>query len=133
MKSFAENNKVSIEYLIIDGLILTIFCYIGIVANLRPDNIIENGFPLLAVIYLGWLVSAAITRKFIPVMFPTKKLKAFEFKVKFYLWFVGLIVISLVFVNIGFKQLCWFYQSISRLFIIVIIGFYVFVCGKERK
>src|ERR1035437_4787958 len=89
VKSFAEHNKLSIEYMIIDGLILALFCYIGTVANLTADTFVENGFPLLAVIYLGWLVSAALTQKFIPVVIPTKKLKSFELKVKFYLWFIG--------------------------------------------
>jgi lipopolysaccharide/colanic/teichoic acid biosynthesis glycosyltransferase len=134
MKSFAENNKVSIEYLIIDGLILTVFCYIGIVSNLTVDNLVENGFPLLAVIYLGWLVSAATTRKFIPVNIPTTRFKAFEFKVKFYLWFIGLIVISLVFVKVGLSG------SISLIKIIIgysllssLVSLFFFVAKKENK
>jgi hypothetical protein len=79
VKSFAEYNKLSIEYFIIDGIILAIFCYLGIITNLTADNYLEKGFPLLAVIYLGWLVSAAATHKFNPVIFPPKRLKAFEF------------------------------------------------------
>src|SRR5665647_1518755 len=112
VKNFAEHNKLSIEYIIIDGLILALFCYIGIVANLTPDNFVENGFPLLAIIYLGWLVSAAITHKFNPVVIPTKRLKSFEFKVKFYLWFIALIVLSMVFVHIGFNSLVGFIKTL---------------------
>src|ERR1035441_6334966 len=104
MKSYIQHHRLSIEYFIIDGFILTIFCYIGIVTNLTPDNFIVKGFPLLAVIYLGWLISAATTNKFIPVIFPPKRLKSFEFKARFYLWFIAMIVLSMVFVQIGFNN-----------------------------
>src|ERR1039457_6156746 len=112
MKSIVKHYKFSIEYLIIDGLILTLFCYIGIVANLTPDNLIEKGFPLLSVIYLGWLISAATTHKFIPVLYPTESLKAFEFKVKFYLSFIALIVLSMVFIHIELNSAVVFIKTI---------------------
>jgi lipopolysaccharide/colanic/teichoic acid biosynthesis glycosyltransferase len=134
VKSFAEHNKLSIEYLIIDGLILALFCYIGIVANLTPDNFVENGFPLLAVIYLGWLVSAAITHKFIPVVIPTKRLKSFEFKVKFYLWFIALIVLSMVFVHIGFNSLVGFIKTlIGYSLLSSLVSVFLFAAKKENK
>ena len=134
VKSFAEHNKLSIEYLIIDGLILALFCYIGIVANLTPDNFVENGFPLLAVVYLGWLVSAAITHKFIPVVIPTNKLKSFEFKVKFYLWFIGLIVLSMVFVHIGFNSLGGFIKTLVGYSLLSsMVSMFLFAAKKENK
>src|ERR1035437_4858305 len=112
MKSYIQHHRLSIEYFIIDGFILTIFCYIGIVTNLTPDNFMVKGFPLLAVIYLGWLISAATTNKFIPVINPPKRLKSFEFKARFYLWFIAMIVLSMVFVQIGFNSSAGFIKSL---------------------
>ena len=122
------------EYLIIDGIILAIFCYIGIITNLTPDNYLEMGFPLLAIIYLGWLVSAAVTHKFNPVIFPPKRLKAFEFKVKFYLWFITLIVLSMVFVHTEFNSSVSFIKAIVGYSLLSsLVSIYLFAAKKENK
>src|ERR1035438_1724348 len=134
MKKYIQNNKLSIEYFLIDGLILTMFCYIGITTNLTPDNVIEKGFPLLGVIYLGWLISAAATNKFVPVISPPKKLKSFEFKANFYLWFITLIVLSMVFVQIGFNSSLGFIKVLVGYAILSsLVSMALFAAKKENK
>jgi lipopolysaccharide/colanic/teichoic acid biosynthesis glycosyltransferase len=134
MIRYIEHHKSSIEYFVIDGLLLTMFCYIGIVTNLTPNNFIEKGFPLLALIYLGWLISAATTNKFIPVILPPKRLKSFEFKVEFYLLFLALIVLTMVFVQIGFNSSAGFIKSlIGYAFLSSLVSMSLFVVKKETR
>src|ERR1035437_1218691 len=134
MKSYIQHHRLSIEYFIIDGFILTIFCYIGIVTNLTPDNFMVKGFPLLAVIYLGWLISAATTNKFIPVINPPKRLKSFEFKARFYLWFIAMILLSMVFVQIGFNSSTGFIKSlIGYALLSSLVSLSLFAAKKEIK
>src|ERR1035437_4702158 len=134
MKSYIQHHKLSIEYFLIDGFILAIFCYIGIVTNLTPDNFVQKGFPLLAVIYLGWLISAATTNKFIPVINPPKRLKSFEFKARFYLWFIAMIVLSMVFVQIGFNSSAGFIKSLLGYALLSsLVSLSLFAAKKEIK
>jgi hypothetical protein len=134
MKRYIQHNKLSIEYFLIDGLILTMFCYIGIISNLTPDNFIEKGFPLLVLIYLGWLISAATTNKFIPVVRPPKKLKSFEFKVRFYLWFITLIVLSMIFVQLGFNSSAGFIKTLVGYAILSsLVSMALFAAKKEIR
>ena len=134
MKNYIQHNKLSIEYFLIDGLILTMFCYIGIITNFTPDNFIQKGFPLLVLIYLGWLVSAATTNKFIPVINPPKKLKSFEFKARFYLWFIAMIVLSMVFVQIGFNNSLGFIKALVGYAILSsLVSMALFAAKKENK
>jgi lipopolysaccharide/colanic/teichoic acid biosynthesis glycosyltransferase len=101
---------------------------------LTPDNFIVKGFPLLAVIYLGWLISAATTNKFIPVIFPPKKLKSFEFKARFYLWFIAMIVLSMVFVQIGFNSSAGFIKALVGYAILSsLVSMALFAAKKENK
>ena len=134
MKSYIQHHRLSIEYFLIDGFILAIFCYIGIVTNLTPDNFVQKGFPLLAVIYLGWLISAATTNKFIPVINPPKRLKSFEFKARFYLWFIAMIVLSMVFVQIGFNSSAGFIKSLLGYALLSsLVSLSLFAAKKEIK
>jgi lipopolysaccharide/colanic/teichoic acid biosynthesis glycosyltransferase len=134
MKSFAEKNRLTIEYLIVDGFILTLFCYYGILVNLNMADIHGKEYLLFAVIYIGWLISAATTNKFIPVIFPKKRLIAFEFKIKFYVWFIGLIVSSMIFVNIQFpSSICFIKTIIGYSLLSSLVSMFFFVYEKENK
>ena len=75
-----EYYKLSVKYLLIDGLILSFFCYIEISLNLFPANFNEKEFLLIGVIYISWLISAATTHKFIPVVISSSRWNAFEFR-----------------------------------------------------
>ncbi|MDR3610251.1 MAG: sugar transferase [Ignavibacteriaceae bacterium] len=134
MKSFADKSKISIEYLIVDGFILTLFCYYGILLNLNLADIKGKEYLLFAVIYIGWLISAATTNKFIPVIFPTKRWKAFEFKIKFYVWFILLIVVSMIFVNIQFPGSIYIIKTIIGYTLLSsLVSMIFFVIKKENK
>jgi lipopolysaccharide/colanic/teichoic acid biosynthesis glycosyltransferase len=134
MTSFAGHKKLSIEYLMVDGIILTIFCYIGIIANLNWTINKGNKFLLFMAIYLGWLFSATVTNKFIPVIFPAKRWKAFEFKLKFYLWFIVMVGISITFVHIEFNSLVYFIKAIIGYSLLSsLIAMYLFTAKKENK
>lgn len=110
--SFVEHKKLSIEYLLIDGLILTFFCYIESAANLIPINFKEKEFLLLAVIYISWLISAATTHKFIPIVVSNNRWNAFELQVKFYLRIIALIVLSMIFLQLEFSSSVYFIKAL---------------------
>jgi hypothetical protein len=57
-KNFVEQLKLSIEFIFLDGLILTFFCYIEIILNLNRIVFLEKEFVLLALIYISWVISA---------------------------------------------------------------------------
>jgi lipopolysaccharide/colanic/teichoic acid biosynthesis glycosyltransferase len=134
MTRFTGHKKLSIEYLMVDGIILTIFCYMGIIANINWTINKGNKFLLFMAIYLGWVFSASMTNKFIPVIFPSKKWKAFDFKVKFYLWFIVMVGISMTFVHIEFTSLVFFIKAILGYSLLSsLIAMYLFSAKKENK
>lgn len=110
--SFVEHKQLSIKYLFLDSLILTFFCYIEIIKNLFPGNFKEKEFLLLAIIYISWLISAATTHKFIPVVVSTNRWNAFELQVKFYLRIIALIVLSMIFLQLNFSNSIYFIKAI---------------------
>lgn len=98
--SFVEYKKLSVKYILLDGLILTFFCYFGIFKPLLGVQITEKEFVLLGVVYISWLISAATTHKFIPLIVSYSRWNAFELQVKFYLRILILIILSLFFLNL---------------------------------
>jgi lipopolysaccharide/colanic/teichoic acid biosynthesis glycosyltransferase len=113
--SIVEHKKLSIKYFVLDGLILTFFCYIWILKPLYPGNFTEKEFLSIAVVYISWLISAATTHKFIPVVVSSNRLNAVELQVKFYLRIIALVLISVFFLNLDY--------DFSWLFIRALIGY----------
>ncbi len=110
--SFVEHKELSIKYLLMDGLILTFFCYIQIITVLFPGNFTEKEFLLLSVIYISWLISAATTHKFIPVVVSTNKWNAFELQIKFYIRIIALIVLSIIFLQMDISSSIYFIKAL---------------------
>ena len=107
-----EHKKLSIRYLVLDGIILTFFCYIEIASNLFPANFREKEFLLLSIIYISWLISAATTHKFIPVVVSNNKWNAFELQVKFYIRIIALVVLSMIFLKVEFSSSVYFVNAL---------------------
>jgi len=110
--STIEHKKLSIRYIILDGLILTFFCYFWILKPLFPGNFTEKEFLSIGVIYISWLISAATTHKFIPVVVYSNRWNAVELQVKFYLRIIALIIASVIFLNIDYNSLIYFIKAL---------------------
>ncbi len=106
--SLNEHKMLSFRYLLIDGFILTFVSYVLIVSNLFPANFTETEFLLLSIIYISWLISAATTHKFIPVMVSTNKWNAFELQVKFYIRILGFVFLSMIFLQVDYSSSIYF-------------------------
>jgi lipopolysaccharide/colanic/teichoic acid biosynthesis glycosyltransferase len=113
--SVVEHKKLSIKYFVLDGLILTFFCYIWIIKPLFPGNFTEKEFLSIGVVYISWLISAATTHKFIPVVVSNNRLNAVELQIKFYVRIIALIIISVIFLNLDY--------NVSLQFIKALIGY----------
>jgi lipopolysaccharide/colanic/teichoic acid biosynthesis glycosyltransferase len=110
--SFVEYKKLSVRYLILDGTILTFFCYFLILKPLLPGSFNENEFIATAVIYFSWLISAATTHKFIPVIVSNNRMDAFELQVKFYFRIIALITITVIFLNLEYSTAIHFIEAL---------------------
>ena len=115
--SLIEHKKLSVKYFVLDGLILTFFCYIWILKPLFPGNFTEREFLSIAVVYISWLISAATTHKFIPVVVSRNRLNAVELQIKFYVRIIALIIVSVIFLNLDY--------NVSLQFIKALIGYSV--------
>jgi lipopolysaccharide/colanic/teichoic acid biosynthesis glycosyltransferase len=115
--SVVEHKKLSIKYFVLDGLILTFFCYIWIIKPLFPGNFSEKEFLSIAVVYISWLISAATTHKFIPVVVSNNRLNAVELQIKFYVRIIALIIVSVIFLNLDY--------NVSLQFIKALVGYSV--------
>jgi lipopolysaccharide/colanic/teichoic acid biosynthesis glycosyltransferase len=110
--SVVEHKKLSIKYFVLDGLILTFFCYIWIIKPLFPGNFSEKEFLSIAVVYISWLISAATTHKFIPVVVSNNRLNAIELQIKFYVRIIALIIVSVIFLNLDYNVSLQFIKSL---------------------
>jgi lipopolysaccharide/colanic/teichoic acid biosynthesis glycosyltransferase len=110
--SIVAHKKLSIKYFVLDGLILTFFCYIWILKPLFPGNFTEKEILSIAVVYISWLISAATTHKFIPVVVSSNRLNAVELQVKFYVRIIALIIVSVIFLNLDYNVLIQFIKAI---------------------
>lgn len=111
--SYIRQIKLSSRYFILDGLILTIFCYFEVVQKIVPFNNNRTEILLLVLIYLNWVISAAVTHKFIPSEVSTSRMNAFELQVKFYLRIILLTILSLVFLQVEFSNAVSFIKAIA--------------------
>ncbi|HCY74436.1 MAG TPA: hypothetical protein DHV28_00815 [Ignavibacteriales bacterium] len=110
--SFVEHKKLSIRYILLDGLILTFFCYFWIIKPLVPGNFGEKEFLSFATIYISWLISAATTHKFIPVVVSSNRWNAIELQIKFYVRIIALIILSMIFLNLDYNVSLHFVKAI---------------------
>ena len=99
-KLTVDQIKLSIKFILLDGLILTLFCYIEIVHNISSINYEEKEFLLIGLVYLSWVISAFTTHKFVPTTVANGRLNAFEIQVKFYLQIISLVVLSMIFLQL---------------------------------
>ncbi|MDP2366193.1 MAG: sugar transferase, partial [Ignavibacteria bacterium] len=100
--SVIKHKKISIRYFVLDGLILTFFCYVWVLKPLYPGSFNEKEFLSIAVVYISWLISAATTHKFIPVVVSSNRWNAVELQVKFYIRIISLIIVSVIFLDIDY-------------------------------
>ena len=100
IKLTAEQIKLSIKFILLDGVILTLFCYIEIVQNSASVNYEEKKILLLGLVYISWVISAFTTHKFVPSTVANGRLNAFEIQVKFYLQIISLVVLSMIFLQL---------------------------------
>ena len=132
--SFIEYKKLSIKYLVLDGFILTFFCYMGIVVNLIPGNFNDKEFLLLSIIYISWIISAATTHKFIPIIVSTDRWNAFELQVKFYLRIIALVVLSMIFLQLKISSSIYFIHAIVGYSIISsLVSMFLFASKIKNK
>jgi lipopolysaccharide/colanic/teichoic acid biosynthesis glycosyltransferase len=110
--SYIRNIKLPIFYILLDGIVLSLFCYFEVVLNLTPffDN--KTEILLLVLIYLSWIISAAITHKFIPTEVYTSKMNAFELQVKFYFRIIFLIFLAIIFLQLEFSNAVNFVKAL---------------------
>ena len=111
--SYIKQFKLSSRYFLLDGLLLTIFCYFEVVQKIVPFNNNRTEILLLVLIYLNWIISAAVTHKFIPSEVSTSRMNAFELQVKFYLRIILLTILSLVFLQVEFSNAVSFIKAIA--------------------
>ena len=111
--SYIKQFKLSSRYFLLDGLLLTIFCYFEVVQKIVPFNNNRTEILLLVLIYLNWIISAAATHKFIPSEVSTSRMNAFELQVKFYLRIILLTILSLVFLQVEFSNAVSFIKAIA--------------------
>lgn len=110
--SYVKQIKLPMGYILLDGLLLTIFCYFEIAKNIVPFQNKTEIF-MLALIYLSWAISAAVTHKFIPAEVSTSRMNAFELQVKFYLRIIFLTILSMIFLQIDFSSALIFIKALA--------------------
>lgn len=111
--SYLKKIKLPVLYFLIDGLILTSFCYFEIIGNLVPliDN--KTEVLLLVLIYLNWIISATVTHKFIPAEVSTSRMNAFELQVKFYLRMIFLTLLAIIFLQLNYTNAVSFLKALA--------------------
>lgn len=112
-KNFVEQIKLSIEFIFLDGLILTFFCYVEIFLNVNRIVFLEKEFVLIALIYISWVISAGTTHKFIPNLVSTSRLNAFELQVKFYFRIIALVVLCMIFLELESSSVTYFLRALA--------------------
>lgn len=132
--SFLQHKELSIRYLLIDGFILTIICYICILRNTVPGNFFEKEVLLLGIIFISWLISAATTHKFIPSVVSLNRMNALELQVKFYLRLLALVILAVIFLSIDFDNAFLFIRAfIAYSFISSIVSMFLFAEKIQNK
>ena len=111
---FSESTKVSLSYLLVDGLILSLFCYFEIIENIRPEKLNEKHFIMLTVVYVTWLFSGAATHKFQLLSVVKSQWNAFGLQMKFYLLIISLTLLSVFLLRIDSPYWGYFTEGVLK-------------------
>jgi lipopolysaccharide/colanic/teichoic acid biosynthesis glycosyltransferase len=111
--SFVKLLKMSNRYFFLDGLILTFFCYFEVVQSIAPLSNNKTEILLLILIYLNWIISAAVTHKFVPAEVSSSRMNAFELQVKFYFRIIVLTVLSMIFLKLEYLNAISFIKALA--------------------
>jgi len=112
-KLTVDQIKLSVKFILLDGLILTLFCYFEIVHNISSVDYEEKEFLLIGLVYLSWVISAYTTHKFVPTQVATGRLNAFEIQAKFYLKIITLVILSMIFLQLEFSSAVNFIAALA--------------------
>lgn len=125
-----ESTKISLSYLFIDGVILSLFCYFEIIESIRPENLNEKHFIMLIAVYVIWLFSAAATHKFQLLSVVKSQWSAFGLQMKFYLLIVSLTLLSVFLLRID--PPAWGYFTVGVLKYSLASGVLAFLLFAEK-
>ena len=134
--TFFKFRKASLRYFLLDFSILFFFCFIEIVINLITINDIEleNGISLVILIFVSWLISAASTHNFLPLVVSNSKYNFFGNQLKFYLQFLVLIGLSMFSLNLEPANSLHFIKALmGYTFFSALIALFVFAPRVENK
>lgn len=132
--AFVEHKNISVKYLILDGLILSIVLYVWLLKPLKIMGINNKELVLLSTIFISWLVSAATTHKFIPLVISNSRWNAFELQIKFYLRIILFTIISIYFLNIEYSSAVYHIKAlISYSIISSLISMFLFADKIKNK
>ena len=125
--SLVQRAQVSLKYLLIDGILLSLSCYYFIIKNVGFNNLKEEGYIVLAVIYFSWLVSASTTHKFHIVDIVKTKWEAFALQVKFYLIIISIVLLSIYLLNISQPVWGYFVEAIAKYSVLsLVVAFFIY-------
>lgn len=110
--SLVEKSKLSLNYFVIDGLILTIVNLIKIALPFSQTFLDKKHFAALAICYISWIFSGVITHKFNPIENSQNKWHAFGLQIKFYLLNMSLIAIAIYVLQISDRFVVFFAENI---------------------
>ena len=111
--SYVKQFKLSIWYIFLDALVLGAFCYFEIVQGLVPFHNNKAEILLLVLIFLSWIISAAVTHKFIPAETSSSRMNAFELQVKFYLRIIFLTILAMIFLQLEYSNAANFIKALT--------------------
>lgn len=132
--AFVEHKTISVKYLILDGLILSLLLYVWLLNSLKTTGFKDRELVLLTSVFISWLVSAATTHKFIPLVTSNNRWNAFELQIKFYLRIILFTVIALFFLNIEYSTAVYFVKAlISYSIVSSIISMFLFADKIKNK
>lgn len=109
--NFIHYTRPSLNYFILDWLILTIVNVIKLALPFRLLLDDRRHLAALAIGYLSWAFSGAITHKFNPTENSRNKWHGFSLQIKFYLLNLSLLAIAIYVLQISSKYTAYFLES----------------------
>lgn len=110
----AKRIKPSLKHFLIDGLILSICLYYFVIVEIRIENLNEEIFIMLAIIYFSWILAAATTHKFQIIEIANYKWEAFSLQIKFYLLIIPIVLLSIFLLNIKSPYWDYIVEAIAK-------------------
>ena len=106
-----KKSRLSLNYFLIDGMILTIVNLLKIAVPFSHAFIDKKHFAALAIGYISWFFSGVITHKFNPIDNSLNKRHAFGLQIKFYLLNISLIAIAIYVLQISERFVVFFAEN----------------------